>query len=100
MSFLRKLRPLKNPKPAELVLLTKYSDKNPGDPWSICYYAYKAVYPDGAIRYVGHNGEDSFVGCNGEYRHCYRLTEELKQMWLEYAELKYRKETIYEKIDS
>ena len=97
MSFLRKLRPLKNPKPAELVLLTKYSDKNPGDPWSICYYAYKAVYPDGAIRYVGHNG-DSFVGCNGEYSHCYRLTEELKQKWLEYAELKYRRRQFMRKL--
>ena len=83
-TLLQQIRPIKNPKPAELVLLTKYSDKDPCDPWCICYYAYKAVYPNGAISYVGHNG-DFLVGYNGEYRHCYRLTEELAKEWIEYA---------------
>ena len=67
------MRKIKNPKAEEYVLLTKFADRNPEDPFLLCYFAYKAVYPNGSISYVGANPEKGIVGYNGEYRHCFRI---------------------------
>ena len=76
------MKKIKNPKAQERVLLTKYADRDPRDPWLICNFAYKAVYPNGSVSYVGSTPE-GIVGYNGELEHCFRIEseEELEPYW-------------------
>lgn len=69
------MREIRNPKSNEYVLLTKDADRNPEEPFLLCYFGYKAVFPNGCVSYVGWLPDKGFVGYNGKYKHCFRIEE-------------------------
>lgn len=69
------MREIKDPNAQEYVLLTEYSDRSLKDPYLLCNFAYKAVFPNGCVSYVGWLPNKGFVGYNGKYKHCFRIEE-------------------------
>lgn len=68
------MRKIKNPKPSEYVLVTKYSDHDLGDPWALGWFSRKGDYAGETTYYIkDENGKESDYP---KYRHCFRLTIE------------------------
>ncbi len=68
------MRKIKNPKPNEYVLITKYSDHDPYDPWALGWFSRKAKWGNVTTYYIiDENGNESKYP---KYQHCFRLTLE------------------------
>lgn len=68
------MRKIKNPKPNEYVLITKYSDHDPYDPWALGWFTRKGDWKGTTTYYIkDENGNESTYP---KYRHCFRLTLE------------------------
>lgn len=64
------LRRIKNPKDGEYVLLTKYSDRDVGDPWFLGFYAgYQIIY--GTKKYFGNYSDGKLYPIGFNY--CFRI---------------------------
>ncbi len=68
------MRKIKNPKIGEYVLVTKYSDKDPNDPWCVSFLTDILVREN----YKRYKVEDN----NREWRHVFRITKEDGKEWL------------------
>jgi len=74
------MRKIKNPKSNEYVLITKYSDHNPKDPWALGWFSRKAKWGDITTYYIlDENGVESDYP---KLRHCFRLTLEEGKEWM------------------
>jgi len=69
------VRKIKHPKIGEYVLLTKWRDKDPEDPWCLTFLEYYFEAVDGFF-YKGEENERL-------YNHCFRLTKEEGHEWME-----------------
>jgi hypothetical protein len=80
------MRKIKNPKLGEYVMLTKWADKDPKDPWRIGYLCAieKRISKYGAE-------PKKYYQCFEDkrwYRHCFRLTQEEGIEWISLYENK------------
>jgi hypothetical protein len=69
------MRKIKRPKIGEYVLVTKWSDKDPKDPWRVGFVTALIITKD-RIRY---RVDDDIR----EYKHCWRISEEEGRAWIE-----------------
>jgi hypothetical protein len=69
------MRKIKWPKIGQYVLVTKWSDKDPHDPWHISFVEAIIIRKD-AVRY-------KIQGSNREWNHCFRITAQEGDLWLE-----------------
>lgn len=73
------MRKIKNPKIDEYVLITKYSDHDPCDPWALGFFSRKDEWKGKTTYYVKDaNGKESKYP---KYKHCFRLTFDEGKMW-------------------
>lgn len=74
------MRKIKNPKPNEYVLITKYSDHDPYDPWALGWFSRKSKWGDVTTYYIkDENGKESKYP---KYRYCFRLTLDEGKEWM------------------
>lgn len=66
------MRRIKNPKPGEYVLLTKFSDKDVCDPFFLGFYSHKRIIGDTVNYYATDNSGK--LSLYPKYRYCHRLT--------------------------
>ena len=63
------MRKIKKPKIGEYVLGTRWSDRDPCDPWYIGYIKEVIKTPDGILRYM-------IDGSSRQWRHVFRISKE------------------------
>lgn len=68
------MRKIKRPKIGEYVLATKYSDKDPNDPWYVSFVT-EIIEREKNLRY-------KVEGSEREWRHIFRITKEEGDEWL------------------
>lgn len=74
------MRKIKNPKPNEYVLITKYSDHDPYDPWALGFFSRKGDWKGKTTYYIkDENGKESQYP---KYKHCFRLSLEEGREWM------------------
>ena len=69
------MRKIKRPKIGEYVLVTRWGDKDPEDPWYVGYI-YEIRERRGEMTYM-------VEGSAREWRHCFRITPDEGKTWLE-----------------
>ena len=78
------MRLIKNPKPNELVLVTKWYKEDLGDPWAIGYFSHKKLWANGRTTYFVTDEKGDLIKYPSYY-HCYRITrEEAIKRWKAY----------------
>ncbi|MCR5319096.1 MAG: hypothetical protein K6E22_12790 [Treponema sp.] len=82
------MRKIKNPRPGEYVLVTKYRKEDLGDPWAIGFFSYKKEWPNGKVTYHVNDGDGNEI-LYPSYYHCYRITKEEADERFEEYRLKY-----------
>ena len=85
------MRLIKNPKPNEFVLVTRWFKDDLGDPWAMGFFSHKKVWPNGRTSYFVTDSNGELIKYPSYYR-CYRITEEeAVERWkaykLQYPEL-------------
>ena len=74
------MRRIKNPKPNEYVLITKYSDHDPNDPWALGWFTRKNNWKGTSTYYIkDENGNESSYP---KYKNCFRLTLDEGKDWM------------------
>ena len=68
------MRKIKYPKIGEYVLVTRWSDRDPYDPWYVSYIESITIY-DGGVSY-------RVKGSNRNWGNCHRITPEEGVAWL------------------
>ena len=74
------MRKIKNPKPNEFILVTKYSDHDPNDPWALGWFTRKGNWKDKITYYV--KDEYGYESLYPKYRYCFRLTSDDIKHWI------------------
>lgn len=70
------MRKVKNPKFGEYVLVCRWGDHDPHDPWYIGALHGITKSPEGKMGYKVHQ-------CERWFQHCFRLTNEEGREWIE-----------------
>lgn len=68
------MRKIKNPKIGEYVLVTKFADKDPKDPWYVSFISEKIIMNERIYYKV--------QGINRLWKNCFRITEQEGIDWL------------------
>lgn len=69
------MRKIKRPQIGQYVLVTKYSDKDPQDPWYVGFVNSIIIRADSVAFTVD--------GSSREWRNCFKITDEEGKRWLE-----------------